>query len=86
MAKVISTTEAARNLGDYIARIKHTGETFILQKNDKVVAALGPLSRTRTVTLREFWNLWRRLPPDPGFADDLEAVNKADRAPRNPWA
>ena len=35
MAKVISTSEAARNLGDVLARIKHTGETFILHKNDK---------------------------------------------------
>jgi antitoxin (DNA-binding transcriptional repressor) of toxin-antitoxin stability system len=85
MAKLISTTEAARNLGDYLARIRHTGETFILHKNDKPVAALGPLSRTRTVTLREFWELWRKLPADPEFADDLEAVNKADRPPKNPW-
>jgi antitoxin (DNA-binding transcriptional repressor) of toxin-antitoxin stability system len=85
MTKRISTTEAARNLGDCLARIKHTGESFILHKNDKPVAALGPLPGARTITFRELWELWRKLPPDPKFADDLEAVNRADRPPKNPW-
>ena len=85
MAKVISTTEAARNLGDCLARIKHTGETFILSKNEKPVASLGPLPGARTITFRELWDVWRRSPADPKFADDLEAVNKADRPPKNPW-
>jgi antitoxin (DNA-binding transcriptional repressor) of toxin-antitoxin stability system len=86
MAKTISTTEAARNLGDYLARIKHKRETFILHKNDKPVATLGPLPGTRTITFREFWEVWSKLPADPKFADDLEAVNRADRPPKNPWA
>src|SRR6266480_3114084 len=85
MAKRISTSEAARNLGDCLARIKHTGESFILHKNDKPVAALGPLPGVRTITFRELWELWRKLPADPKFADDLEAVNRADRPPKNPW-
>lgn len=82
----ISSTDAARNLGDCLAKIKHTGETFILSKNDKPVAVLGPLPGARTVTLREVWETWRKLPADAGFADDLETVNKTDRPPRNPWA
>ncbi len=85
VSTTISSTEAARNLGDFLARIKHTGETFILSKNDKLVAALGPLPVARTITFRDMWDLWRKLPVDPSFADDLEAVNKADRAPKNPW-
>ena len=86
MNTVISATEAARNLGDCLARIKHTGETFILSKNDKPVATLGPIAGATTVTLREIWDLWRTLPGDPTFADDLAAVNSADRPPKNPWA
>jgi antitoxin (DNA-binding transcriptional repressor) of toxin-antitoxin stability system len=85
MATKISSTEAARNLGDCLAKIKHTGETFILSKNEKPVATLGPLPGTRTVTFRKLWELWRKLPADPGFADDLEAVNNADQPPKNPW-
>ena len=85
MSKAISTTEAARNLGDVLARIKHTGETFILHKNDKPVATLGPVHVMRAITFGELWKLWRKLPPDIKFADDLDAVNKADRPPKNPW-
>ena len=85
MAAKISTTEAARNLGDCLAKIKHGGETFILHKNEKPVAALGPLPGTRTITFRELWELWRKLPADPKFADDLAAVNNADQPPKNPW-
>lgn len=85
MSIAISSTDAARNLGNCLAKIKHSGETFILSKNDKPVAALGPLPGTRTMTLREIWELWRKLPADPTFADDLEAVNQADRVPNNPW-
>ena len=85
MAKVISTTQAARNLGDVLAQVKHTGETFILHKNDKPVATLGPVPMMHAIKFGEFWRLWRKLPPDPGFADDLDAVNKADRSPKNPW-
>ncbi len=85
MAITISATEAARNFGDCLARIKHTGETFILSKNEKPVAALGPLPGTRTVTFRELWDAWRKLPADPKFADDLESVNEADQPPKNPW-
>ena len=85
MAKPISSTEAARHLGDVLARIKHTGETFILQKNDKPVATLGPVHVMRAITFGKLWKLWRKLSPDPEFADDLDAVNKADRPQKNPW-
>ena len=85
MSTPISTTEAARNLGDCLARIKHTGETFILSKNDRPVATLGPLPGAKTVRLREIWELWQKLPSDPAFAADLARVNRADRAPKNQW-
>ena len=86
MTRVISTTEAPRNPADFLASIEHTRETFILHKNEKPVAALGPAPGTPMITFRQFYELWRKLPDDPEFADDLEAVNRADRPPKNPWA
>lgn len=41
-ATIISTTEAARHLGDYLARVKHKGEHFLLTKNDQPIAELAP--------------------------------------------
>lgn len=85
MSTSISATEAQRNLGDFLDRIQHTGESFILQKNERPVAVLGPIPESRTITLKQLWELWEKLPSDPSFADDLSRVNQADVMLTNPW-
>jgi len=80
----ISSTEAARNLGDCLARIRHTGDRFILSRNDKPVAVLGPLPGSGRVTLRELVDLWSEGPKDDTFADDLSRANAMDQIPENP--
>ncbi len=81
----ISTTEAARHLGDYLARVKHKGEHFLLTKNDQPIAELSPASGSRRATWGEMLAVVSRLPHDPSFADDLEKVNAADQPATNPW-
>ena len=83
---VISSTEAARHLGDYLARVKHKGEHFVLTKNDQPIAELSPAAGSRRATWAEMVAVLERLPLDPGFADDLERVNEADQAEADPWA
>jgi antitoxin (DNA-binding transcriptional repressor) of toxin-antitoxin stability system len=83
---VISTTEAARHLGDYLARVKHKGERFLLTKNDQPIAELSPATGSRRATWAEMVAALARLPRDSGFADDLEKVNEADQTAANPWA
>lgn len=82
----ISTTDAARHLGDHLARVKHKGEHFLLTKNDQPIAELSPASGSRRATWGELASALARLPRDPMFADDLEKVNQADQAAANPWA
>jgi antitoxin (DNA-binding transcriptional repressor) of toxin-antitoxin stability system len=82
----ISTTEAARHLGDYLARVKHKGEHFLLTKNDQTIAELSPASGSRRATWGELTSAVARLPRDPSFADDLEKVNETDQSTANPWA
>ena len=81
----ISTTDAARHLGDYLARVKYKGEHFLLTKNDQPIAELLPASGSRRATWAELMAAVARLPRDPMFADDLEKVNEADQASANPW-
>lgn len=81
----ISSTEAARNLGDCLARIKHRGDRFILMKNRRPVAELGPVSGTRGATLHMLWKAMREARADEDFARDLERVNAADVPMENPW-
>jgi len=83
---VISSTEAARHLGDYLARVKHKGEHFVLTKNDQPIAELSPAPGSRRATWAEMVAVLERLPLDPGFADDLERVNEVDQAEADPWA
>lgn len=82
----ISTTEAARHLGDYLARVKHRGERFLLTKNDQPIAELSPAAGSRRATWGELVSAVARLPRDPSFADDLERVSRGDQPGENPWA
>ena len=81
----ISSTEAARNLGDCLARIRHTGDSFVLTKNNRPVAELGPVLGARRTTLGRLWDAMRQTSVDVDFAEDLERVNRSDRPMKNPW-
>lgn len=81
----ISSTEAARHLGDYLARVKHKGERFIVTKNDQPIAELSPAAGSRRATWGELREAIGSGSGDPTFADDLERINEADQLATNPW-
>jgi len=85
METTISTTEAARHLGDVLARVRHTGESILLTKSDKPLARLVPVESGRRATGAAIMQALERLPYDPDFAADLERVNRMDGVPENPW-
>ena len=82
----ISSTEAARHLGDVLAKIKHTGQSFLLTKSAKPLARIVPVAPRLGGSGEEINRVLACLPFDPGFADDLERVNRLDSIPANPWA
>ena len=86
METTITSTEAARHLGDFLARVKHAGESFLLTKSDKPLARLVPVRAGARAKGAEIMHALARLPLDPDFAGDLERVNSMDRVPENPWA
>ena len=81
----LSAIWAARNFEECLARVEDTGDQFVLVKDGKPVAALVPVAGSRTATLRQVWDALASIRPDVSFADDLLAVNNADRIPDNPW-
>ncbi len=81
----ISSTEAARNFGDCLARIKHRHETLVITKSNKPVAELRPITEQPRGTLADFLRLWKRDPDDTTFADDLERANSKELPNPNPW-
>jgi antitoxin (DNA-binding transcriptional repressor) of toxin-antitoxin stability system len=86
METTLSSTEAVRHFGDMLARLKPTGESFILTKGGKPVARLVPPRAARPATGAEILAALARLPHDPAFADDLDQVSQRDRLPENPRA
>ncbi len=80
----VGTTELARHFGDYLARVRHSGDTVVVLKNKKAVAELHGLP-TEGCALRSLVDLLHALPTDPDFASDIDAVNHADRPPDSPW-
>jgi antitoxin (DNA-binding transcriptional repressor) of toxin-antitoxin stability system len=81
----ISSTEAVRNFGDCLARIKHRNDTLVITKSNKPVAELRSIVAEPRGTLGDFLRLWSRDPGDATFADDLERANSRELPNPNPW-
>lgn len=83
--KKISSTEAVRKFGECISRVRHTGESILICKNDKPVATLAPPPGASRLTVAEFIDAWQSLNLDKDFATDLESIGKEDSPLKNPW-
>jgi len=86
MTANVSATDLARNLGDVLARVRYRGQTFLVRKNGKVIARIEPATGQDGPSAKEAFAAWvGAAAPDPGFADDLERVGRADVPGKNPW-
>jgi prevent-host-death family protein len=86
METLVSATELARKLGDYLARVRYRRETLLVERNGTPVARVVPVESAEPVTLARALAAWCGAgPADPQFADDLEKVGAADVPPGNPW-
>ena len=83
--KSVSSTEVARNLGECLALVRHTGEPLLICRKKTPIAILSPVPGSSRVTVEEFIKLWTDLPFDPAFGTDLEKVNREDQPLENPW-
>jgi antitoxin (DNA-binding transcriptional repressor) of toxin-antitoxin stability system len=84
----VSATEAAKNFGRLIDRVRETRATYIVERGGKPVASIAPVSR-EAFTLRDLKVLVAESGRAP--ADYLDAVERASgrrnrsRVRRNPW-
>jgi prevent-host-death family protein len=87
METLVSATELARKLGEYLARVRYRRESFIVERNGKPVARVVPAEDAGAVTLDRALAAWCGAGSvDHAFADDLAKVSAADAPPVNPWA
>ena len=87
MDRKISASDLARRLADVLGRVRYGGETFLVERHSVPIARIGPATGAVRPSLADAAAAWMSAgDPDVSFADDLERVGGADRAPRNPWA
>ena len=86
METLVSATELARRLGEYLARVRYRRESLLIERNGKAVARIVPIEDAEPVTLARALAAWCGAgPTDREFADDLERVNAADQPPGDQW-
>lgn len=89
-SREVSATEAARNLGDLLARVRYRGESFLIRRGKVVVARLGPapLSGPCGAELAEWWSGHARLAAGEANAmgrDVVAARRLLNVPPKSPW-
>ena len=84
----VSATEAAKNFGRLVDRVREEHATYIVERGGKPVAHIGPAAG-QSFSMADFRALVRRFPS--GGTEYLEAVERAaarhnrPRVRRNPW-
>lgn len=86
METLVSATELARRLGDFLARVRYRRESFLVEKNGRPIARVVPAEAPPPVTLSHALAIWcGTAERDSSFANDLETVDAADASAANPW-
>ena len=86
MERTIRATDLARNLGDVLSKVHYRRDSFVVKRNGRPVARVVPIEpEAKGATVGEALAIWCKGDDDPGFADDLDAVNASDRPPTNRW-
>ena len=87
MPTSVTATELARKLGDLLSRIRYRHESFVVERNGKPIARMGPADTMPPPALSDALAAWSGAgTADPTFASDLKRVRAADKPPKNPWA
>jgi hypothetical protein len=87
VSEKLTHAELAGRLDDALERV-HQGDRFMIERDGDVSAEIVLHSDKLSITLGEFLAKYGDFPrPDPGFADDLEAVMaemRPEHRPPNP--
>jgi prevent-host-death family protein len=90
MGSCVSATEAAKNFGRLVDRVREERATYVVERGGKPVARITPVDRA-AFTLADFKALIAALPRTTSddymnAAERAAAAHNHPRARRNPWA
>ncbi len=85
----ISVTQAVRQFSDLLNRIFYQGVSVELERGNKVIARISPVSSASPLKVKDLNRLFAELPSlgeDIGaFAKDLEDIRKQIPLEKNQW-
>ena len=88
--KRISATQAARQFSDLLNRVAYQGQCFEVERGNKVVARLEPVTAPmKGIPVKDLNQVFAELPnlgeDAATFADELEAVRNSVPLESDPW-
>jgi len=85
----VSATEAAKNFGRLVDRVREERATYVVERGGKAVASIAPIERA-SFTMADFKRLMAGLPRvDDEYlksTDRAAAQHNRPRKRKNPWA
>jgi antitoxin (DNA-binding transcriptional repressor) of toxin-antitoxin stability system len=85
----MNVAEAEKNFGDLVNKVYAEGISVDLERDNTVIARLTPVHPRSPLTIREFNEFVRSLPPlgddADKFARDVRAIRAEFPAETNPW-
>jgi len=85
----IAATDAAKNFGRLVDRVREEGATYVIERHGRPIAQIGPVTASPRKTLRAFVDAMRTLPKldeeTLRYIEQAAAKHNRPAVPRNPW-
>jgi antitoxin (DNA-binding transcriptional repressor) of toxin-antitoxin stability system len=85
----ISVTQAVRQFSDLLNRVYYHGVSFELERGNKVIARISPVSSESPLKVKDLNKLFSNFPPlgedSKTFAKDLANIRKKVPLEKNQW-
>ena len=89
-AAAIAATDAAKNFGELVDRVREEGATYVIERHGRPVAQIGPVETEERKTLRDLIEALQAAPKlDEEVLRSIEegiAIYNKPEVPKNRWA
>lgn len=85
----IAATDAAKNFGGLVDRVREEGATYLIERHGRPVAQIGPVAAEKPRTLRGLVEFMRTAPKldeeTLRYVEEGIAASNRPEVPPNPW-
>jgi len=88
-SKRVAATDAAKNFGRLVDRVREEGATYVIERHGRPVAQIGPVEPAEPKTLRDLVEAIRAAPKldeeTLRYIEEGIAIYNRPEVPKNPW-